>query len=105
MVLFEVLCARPVIHAGLRDEQVSLAEWGKTYHQKGTLIEIIDPKISGEIASWCLRKLGEVASKCLQEEGSERPAMEEVVWRLEFALQLQEDAEIMAKNQELSSIM
>ncbi|KAM0039822.1 putative protein kinase RLK-Pelle-CrRLK1L-1 family [Helianthus debilis subsp. tardiflorus] len=108
VVLFEVLCARPVIDAGLRDEQVNLAEWGKACHRKGTLLEIIDPKLSGEIAPGCLRKFGDVASKCLHEEGSERPAMEEVVWRLEFALQLQEDAEkvdgpkTIDKNQELS---
>ncbi|MFS7947969.1 putative protein kinase RLK-Pelle-CrRLK1L-1 family [Helianthus anomalus] len=111
VVLFEVLCARPVIDAGLRDEQVNLAEWGKACHRKGTLLEIIDPKLSGEIAPGCLRKFGDVASKCLHEEGSERPAMEEVVWRLEFALQLQEDAEkvdgpkTIDKNQELSSII
>jgi len=107
VVLLEVLYARPLIVAGLRDEQVSLVEWGKTCYQNGNLLEIIDPNVSGEIAPRCLRKFGEVASKCLHEEGSERPAIEEVVWRLEFALQLQEDAEkmdgleIMAKEQEL----
>ncbi|KAI3676448.1 hypothetical protein L1987_86057 [Smallanthus sonchifolius] len=95
---FEVLCARPVIIAELGDEQASLAEWGKTCYGKGILLDIIDPKLGGEIAPECLRKFGDVASKCLHEEGSERPAMEEVVWRLEFALQLQEDAETMSKN-------
>ncbi|KAI3762014.1 hypothetical protein L1987_52437 [Smallanthus sonchifolius] len=94
----EVLCARPVIVAELGDEQASLAEWGKTCYGKGILLDIVDPKLSGEIAPECLRKFGDVASKCLHEEGSERPAMEEVVWRLEFALQLQEDAETMSKN-------
>ncbi|KAJ0694530.1 putative protein kinase RLK-Pelle-CrRLK1L-1 family [Helianthus annuus] len=92
VVLFEVLCARPVIDAELGEEQVSLVEWCKTCHQKGTLHEILDPQIRCEIAPRCLRKFGDVASKCLHEEESERPAMEEVVWRLEFALQLQEDA-------------
>ncbi|KAI3676447.1 hypothetical protein L1987_86056 [Smallanthus sonchifolius] len=91
----QVSCARPVIIAGLKDEQVSLVEWGMAWYQKGTLLEIIDPKLSGEIAPRCLKKFGDVASKCLHEEGSERPAMEEVVWRLEFALQLQKDAKKM----------
>ncbi|KAD6795916.1 hypothetical protein R6Q59_020191 [Mikania micrantha] len=106
VVLFEVLCARPPILHSVIDEQVSLAVWGKTCYQKGTLQEIIDPKLSGEIAPRCLRKFGEVASSCLHEEGSERPTMEEVVWGLEFALQLQEvveemnDHETMTKNQE-----
>ncbi|XP_022012786.2 receptor-like protein kinase FERONIA [Helianthus annuus] len=93
VVLLEVLCARPAIVQRVRDEQVNLAEWGKSCHRKGTLEEIIDPNLSGEIAPRCLRKFGEVASSCLHEIGSERPAMEEVVWGLEFALELQEAAE------------
>ncbi|KAM0039925.1 putative protein kinase RLK-Pelle-CrRLK1L-1 family [Helianthus debilis subsp. tardiflorus] len=92
VVLFEVLCARPAIVQQVRDEQVNLAEWGKSCHRKGTLEEIIDPNLSGEIAPRCLRKFGEVASSCLHEIGSERPEMEEVVWGLEFALELQEAA-------------
>ncbi|KAF5766140.1 putative protein kinase RLK-Pelle-CrRLK1L-1 family [Helianthus annuus] len=93
VVLFEVLCARPAIVQRVRDEQVNLAEWGKSCHRKGTLEKIIDPELSGEIAPRCLRKVGEVASSCLHEVGSERPAIEEVVWGLEFALELQEAAE------------
>ncbi|KAK1421974.1 hypothetical protein QVD17_24781 [Tagetes erecta] len=92
VVLFEVLCARPAVVQWARDEEVSLAEWGKTCYRKGTLLEIVDPKLSGEVAPGCLMKFGEVASSCLHEEGSERPAMEEIVWGLEFALQLQEYA-------------
>ncbi|KAM0039810.1 putative protein kinase RLK-Pelle-CrRLK1L-1 family [Helianthus debilis subsp. tardiflorus] len=95
VVLFEVLCARPAIVQWVRDEQVNLAEWGKSCYRKGTLHEIIDPKLSGDIAPGCLRKFGEVASSCLHEKGSERPAMEDVVWGLEFALELQEAAEKM----------
>ncbi|KAJ0846372.1 putative protein kinase RLK-Pelle-CrRLK1L-1 family [Helianthus annuus] len=71
---------RAIIHRDVKDEQVNLAEWGKNCHRKGTLEKIIDPKLSGEIAPRCLRKFGEVASSCLHEVGSERPAMEEVVW-------------------------
>ncbi|KAJ0832845.1 putative protein kinase RLK-Pelle-CrRLK1L-1 family [Helianthus annuus] len=43
VVLFEVLCARPAIVQWVRDEQVNLAEWGKSCYRKGTLHEIIDP--------------------------------------------------------------
>ncbi|GKC99635.1 receptor-like protein kinase FERONIA, partial [Tanacetum coccineum] len=86
--LFEVLCARPVIVPWVRDEQVNLAEWGTCY-RRGTLVEIIDEKISEQIAPGCLRKFGEVANSCLHQDGCERPAMDEVVWGLVFALELQ----------------
>ncbi|KAJ0041872.1 hypothetical protein Pint_18981 [Pistacia integerrima] len=47
----------------------------------------------GKIAPECLNKFAEVAMSCLDDKGTERPSMSEVVWGLEFALQLQETAE------------
>ncbi|CAI9283094.1 unnamed protein product [Lactuca saligna] len=111
VVLLEVLCARPVMIPSLPREQVSLAEWAKLcYRNKATLEQIVDPKVKGEIAPECLRKFGEVALNCLKEQRSERPTMEEVVWDLEFALQLQESAakrggDVVSDNQELPFLM
>ncbi|KAI3500651.1 hypothetical protein L1887_36475 [Cichorium endivia] len=93
VVLLEALCARPAISRGLPDEEVNLAEWARINYKKGTLNEIVDKRISGEISANCLIKFGEVAINCLREKGSKRPKMEEVVWELEFALKLQETAE------------
>ncbi|KAI3726176.1 hypothetical protein L1987_65973 [Smallanthus sonchifolius] len=113
VVLLEVLCGRPVINLRLPDEQVNLAELGKSCYQKGTLHEIIDQNLSGEIAPKCLMKFGEVADSCLKKEGIARPDMNDVVWGLEFALQLQEDAEktggmvgeAVLENQQISFVM
>ncbi|KAJ0876147.1 putative protein kinase RLK-Pelle-CrRLK1L-1 family [Helianthus annuus] len=113
VVLLEVLCARPVINLGLPDEQVNLAELGKSCYRKGTLDQITDLNLSGEIAPRCLMKFGEVAYSCLKEEGIARPTMDDVIWGLEFALQLQEHAEksggmvgeAMLEYQQLSFIM
>ncbi|KAF5810268.1 putative protein kinase RLK-Pelle-CrRLK1L-1 family [Helianthus annuus] len=93
VVLLEVLCARPVINRRLPDEEVNLAELGKSCFLKGTLHGITDPNLNSEIAPKCLMKFGEVAYSCLKEEGIARPTMDDVIWGLEFALQLQEDAE------------
>ncbi|KAL4581970.1 hypothetical protein LXL04_006504 [Taraxacum kok-saghyz] len=102
VVLLEVLCARPVIHQKLAEDQVSLVSWGNSCYRKGTLNEIIDPTLCGEIDPKSLRKFGEVAYNCLHEEGNERPYMEDVVWGLEFALKLQEIAdEAMPENEGL----
>ncbi|KAI3784927.1 hypothetical protein L1987_44035 [Smallanthus sonchifolius] len=105
VVLLEVLCARPVMIPGLPKEQVSLAEWGKYCYRKDNLNKIIDPKLRSEIAPECLKQFGVVAVSCLKAQGSERPAMDEVVWGLEFALELQEAAdrkvETMPEDQEL----
>jgi serine/threonine protein kinase len=89
VVLFEVLCARPALVRGLPKEQVSLAEWGRRCYQCGTLGDIVDPHLRAEIAPACLNKFGEIAESCLRGQGIERPEMSDVVWGLEFALQLQ----------------
>ena len=93
VVLFEVLCARPAVIPGSTKEQVSLAEWGRRSYRNGALDRIMDPNLRDEVAPECLKKFGEIADSCLRNNGIERPAMSDVVWALEFALQLQETAE------------
>ncbi|EEC76216.1 hypothetical protein OsI_13615 [Oryza sativa Indica Group] len=94
VVLFEVLCARPAINPTLPRDQVNLAEWARTWHRKGELNKIIDPHISGQIRPDSLEIFAEAAEKCLADYGVDRPSMGDVLWKLEFALQLQEKGDI-----------
>ncbi|GFZ19000.1 malectin/receptor-like protein kinase family protein [Actinidia rufa] len=92
VVLFEVLCARPPVDKMLESNQVSLAAWARSSYENGTLDQIVDGNIKDEITPECLKKFGEIAVSCLHDEGIKRPSMSDVVWSLEFALQLQEIA-------------
>ncbi|KAL5544547.1 hypothetical protein UlMin_008331 [Ulmus minor] len=92
VVLFEALCARAVIDPKLPREQVSLAEWAMHWHRKGKIETIIDPQIAGSISPESLKKFVEAAEKCLAEYGVDRPSMGDVLWNLEYSLQLQEAA-------------
>lgn len=90
VVLMEVLCARPAINPALPREQVNMAEWAIKFQKCGNLHQIIDPRLHGAISADSLKKFGDTAEKCLEEQGIDRPAMGDVLWNLEYALQLQE---------------
>ncbi|KFK32758.1 hypothetical protein AALP_AA6G285200 [Arabis alpina] len=89
VVLLEVLCARPALDRYLPHEQVNLAEWVMFCKSKGIIDEILDPKLIGQIKPSSLKKFMEIAEKCLKEYGEERPSMGDVIWDLEYVMQLQ----------------
>jgi len=90
VVLMEVLCARPAINPALSRDQVNLAEWALQKQKQGLIETIMDPMLVDMCNPASIRKFGETAEKCLQEQGIDRPAMGDVLWNLEHALQLHE---------------
>ncbi|KAG4160175.1 hypothetical protein ERO13_D02G218300v2 [Gossypium hirsutum] len=90
VVLLESLCARPAINPQLPREQVNLAEWAMQWKRKDLLEKVIDPQLAGSINPESMKKFAEAAEKCLLEYGVDRPTMGDVLWNLEYALQLQE---------------
>lgn len=90
VVLFEVVCSRPVINPSLPKDQINLAEWAMKWQRQRSLETIIDPRLRGNSCPESLKKFGEIAEKCLADEGKNRPTMGEVLWHLEYVLQLHE---------------
>ncbi|XP_022947967.1 probable receptor-like protein kinase At2g23200 [Cucurbita moschata] len=89
VVLFEVLFARPPIVKTLPSEQINLADWAILCNKRGEIEKVIDPFLVGTIEANSLRKFVEIAEKCVDEVGTNRPSMHDVVYDLELALQFQ----------------
>ncbi|KAK9152610.1 hypothetical protein Sjap_000090 [Stephania japonica] len=103
VVLMEVLCSRPALNPVLPREQVNIAEWAMTWQKKGMLDQIMDPYLAGKVSLASLKKFGETAEKCLAEYGVDRPSMGDVLWNLEYALQLEETSSALTEPEDNST--
>ncbi|XP_027171334.1 receptor-like protein kinase THESEUS 1 [Coffea eugenioides] len=103
VVLMEVLCTRPALNPVLPREQVNIAEWAMTWQKKGMLDQIMDSNLAGKVNPASLKKFGETAEKCLAEHGVDRPSMGDVLWNLEYALQLEETSSALLESEDNST--
>ncbi|PWA13624.1 protein kinase-like domain-containing protein [Artemisia annua] len=87
IVLFEVLCGRESVIDS--DSNKYLAPLAVTHYKEKTLNEIIDWDLWSQMDSQSFNIFAETAYACLNEERSKRPNIDEIVPRLEKALELQ----------------
>ena len=93
VVMFEVVCGRKALNTKLEHEQWHLANWARKCIEKGTIGQIIDPYLKGKIAPECFKVYVEVAESCVRDQGIQRPKMNDVMEKLEFAFELQQNAD------------
>ncbi|PWA49523.1 protein kinase-like domain-containing protein [Artemisia annua] len=89
IVMFEQLCGRKAV---IKDDQDKyLASVAVAHYREKKLSEIIDRELWNQMDSQSFNIFAEIAYECLNEERSQRPNIDEIVTRLEKALELQLD--------------
>ncbi|KAJ0503077.1 putative protein kinase RLK-Pelle-CrRLK1L-1 family [Helianthus annuus] len=87
VVLFEVMSGRK---AYIPDNNgVLLAKLAGSHYENGTLSDIIDSGLQNQMDSQALKVFSETAYSCLKEQHSQRPNIDQVIFALEQALNLQ----------------
>ncbi|ESW25469.1 hypothetical protein PHAVU_003G038700 [Phaseolus vulgaris] len=89
VVLFEVLCGRAAVNTVAVEEEsekVGLATWAMHCYKCGSIDELVDPHLAGNVRPECLRAFVEIGIQCLAGRSTDRPTMGEVLNSLERIL-------------------
>ncbi|GKC86893.1 receptor-like protein kinase FERONIA, partial [Tanacetum coccineum] len=89
VVLLEVLCRKRAIF-NIDGEALNLANWAQESIKEGSVKNIIDFDIRGQISPKCSKEFVRITERCLHSSPKQRPTMAEVLFSLESILILQE---------------
>ncbi|KAL7141799.1 hypothetical protein ABFS83_08G078100 [Erythranthe nasuta] len=92
VVLLEVLCGRPALDPMVGEDN------------KGEVDQIVDSSLVEEISPHSLKVFVEIVEMCLHDEPKKRPTMSQVVVRLEFALEQQDNIIISSVPNQITTV-
>nr|GEY97478.1 serine/threonine/dual specificity protein kinase, catalytic domain-containing protein [Tanacetum cinerariifolium] len=82
---------QPALDFMLDEQQHTLAGWAKHCIKEGKISQIIDPCFRGPVSANCLKEFRQIAYECLLTSSKDRPTMTNMLSRLEFVLQSDND--------------
>ncbi|XP_042412240.1 probable inactive leucine-rich repeat receptor-like protein kinase At3g03770 isoform X1 [Zingiber officinale] len=89
VILLEVVSGRPI--ALTSEVEIMKEEFEESILADGTAgRSIVDPLIRRQCCDESLKTVAEICLRCLSEEPTKRPSVEDVLWNLQFAVQVQE---------------
>ncbi|MCO5547368.1 hypothetical protein L7F22_000817 [Adiantum nelumboides] len=91
LVLLQILMGRPLPSCG--DGNNGKSKLMESFMaEQGSRLEVVDPKILGACNMESLETVVEITVKCLSKDVLGRPSMEDVLWNLQYALQVQDSS-------------
>ncbi|KFK44801.1 hypothetical protein AALP_AA1G304900 [Arabis alpina] len=88
VVAMEIVSGKSNMQQKGGDDNVSLINWALTLHQKGDIMEIVDPMLEGDFNSKEAMRMINVALVCTNSSPSLRPTMSEAVQMLEGEIEI-----------------
>lgn len=67
--------------------------WAMAEEDRARRRSFVDPAVSKSCSEESLRTVMEICLRCLAKEAVHRPSVEDVIWNLQFATQVQDDWE------------
>ncbi|KAI4328400.1 hypothetical protein L6164_020757 [Bauhinia variegata] len=89
VILVEIISGKQITSANVLDELKHELERGLSETQS-TLRGATDPSIRGSFAYESLRTAAQITISCLSKVPSKRPSMEDILWHLQYSMQVQE---------------
>lgn len=91
IILLEVIIGRP-INSQSETEDLKLQVETALAESPSKLRHLTDPCIRGTFAYDSLKTTVQIAINCLDKEASRRPSVEDVLWHMQYSIQVQEGA-------------
>ncbi|CAN6286563.1 unnamed protein product [Urochloa humidicola] len=96
VILLEVVSGKTITSMYEVDILKELLAWAIADEDRVRRRSFADPAVSKGCSDESLRTVMEICQRCLAKEPAQRPSVEDVLWNLQFAAQVQDDWEVEA---------
>ncbi|XP_048549177.1 probable inactive leucine-rich repeat receptor-like protein kinase At3g03770, partial [Triticum urartu] len=93
VILLELVSGKPITSIYEVEIMKELLLWAMAEEDRARRRSFVDPAVSKSCSEESLRTVMEICLRCLAKEAVHRPSVEDVLWNLQFATQVQDDWE------------
>ncbi|KAL8267096.1 hypothetical protein R6Q59_004440 [Mikania micrantha] len=89
VVLLELISGRKPVSPEEYGADWSIVHWARSLIRKGDVVSIIDPTITHDVKIESIWRIAEVAIQCVEQHGSSRPKMQEIILAIQDAIKIE----------------
>ncbi|CAH1414900.1 unnamed protein product [Lactuca virosa] len=89
VVLLELISGRKPVSPEEYGADWSIVHWARSLIRKGDVASIIDPTITRDVKIESIWRIAEVAIQCVDQHGSNRPRMQEIILAIQDAITIE----------------